>query len=130
MYLPARDCNPGAMALTGRFTTAGASAPTTYTGAALYSVSAPASSVYTLVFGNSAGNAPDTPRLARVISFNAWTTESAVGATHSARVKAASISNGVLTVTIETQTSAGTPGDLTGPQVHYAILVSDSEVVR
>ena len=121
MYPQLQTANREEMCLRGRFTTAGAGAPTVMRGAALLSISAPASSVYTLVFG---GLTTDIPRIGQSITANAWILSSTAAATTLARVLTSSVSSGVLTVTIETQSAAGAAANLTGPEVCYEIIVS------
>ena len=102
--------SPGVHRVSGSFTTAGASAPSTTTGAG-FTVSAPSTGVYTIT---GRGTFPG------YISFGANLLGS-TGSNDDVLFTAIAPTTNPWTATIETQSSAGTAANLTGPVVGFWI---------
>jgi hypothetical protein len=103
----------------GSFTTADTAAPTVVKGEG-FTVSAPSTGVYTVTFDRRFYDC-----IAKVASI-----DGATGHTQKAEITAhaAAPSTTNATITIETQSSAGTAANLTGPIVSFIVVWSETAV--
>lgn len=97
---------PGVQVVSGRFQTAGASAPTVIRGEG-FTVSAPSTGVYTVTLDK---------QYTEHLYADAHLDEATGG---SSDVKVTAVDPVAGTITLETQTTIGTAGDLTGPFVMF-----------
>lgn len=116
LYRDLRVKSPNHVLIAGSFTTAGGSAPSVTTGAG-FTVGAPtAGGVYTVTL--TGGYTAVTACVASL--------EQAAGGSGRCVVNSTAAGS----VDIETQSSAGTGAQLTGPIVHFVVLVRMGSVVR
>ncbi len=99
---------PGVQRFSGRFTTLGASAPTSFRGDG-GAVSAPSTGVYTVTLDRQYSD---------FVYASAHLDEAAAG---SGRAMVTAVDPIAGTITIETQDSIGNPANFTGPQVYWCV---------
>ena len=120
-YSDLQHKSPGVRRVAGSFTTAGASAPTVVKGTG-FTVSAPSTGVYTIT---STGD-----HFLAYIAFGCDLMQTAGGNDVAAFTAITPTTSTGWTATIETQSAAGTPADLTGPVVSFWIEFRDTNITK
>lgn len=119
---PINGCNiPGAKILAGSFVTDGAAAPTVYMAPEM-TISAAATGVYTVTLADGL--------LAGAVALGISIEDSTADANDTVRFGDLDAITTAGTFTIITASAAGTDADLTGPEVHFALLVWDTSISR
>lgn len=112
---------PGAAIVAGSFVTAGASAVTDYVLPGM-TISTPSSGVYTVTLNDGI--------LAGAVALGISLEDSTTNANDTVRFGDLDAIATAGTFTIITASSAGTDANLTGPEVHFALVVWDTSISR
>lgn len=110
--------SPGIYVVPFSFVTAGASAPSVVRGAKV-SVGTPSTGVYTVTL---------TDKFVAIVSAQISLAEQGTGSNDAAYIDEIDVDAG--TITIVTQSAAGTDANLTGPEVHVVLYCRNTTVTK